>query len=103
MTVSEPLGIAIIGCGYWGMNYVRLLSELPGVDVPVVCDKAPDRLREVSKRFGHRNIKLTTEVDEALQTPGVSAVVICTHASTHFEVARQCLEAGKHILIEKPM
>lgn len=101
MNAKDQLGIAIIGCGYWGGNYVRLFSELPETDVIAVCDQRSEALDKIGKRFPH--IALVKSVDELLTMPGIDAVVICTHADSHYAVARQCLEAGKHILLEKPM
>ena len=99
--MTDQVGIAILGCGYWGMNYVRVFNELPSSRVLVVCDKQPHRLQEVGRRFP--GVILTTEVDHALAVPGVDAAVVCTEARSHFTVARRCLHAGKHALVEKPI
>lgn len=98
---ANQLGIAILGCGYWGINYVRVLNELPQSRVTVICDSRADRLQEVGRRFP--GAKLTTEIDEALQMEGVDAVLVCTPATTHYSVTRRCLAAGKHVLVEKPL
>jgi predicted dehydrogenase len=98
---AKPLGIAVIGCGYWGMNYVRIFNELVDSRVVAVCDQSPERLKEVSRRFP--GIYLTTQVDDAASHPGVDAVVVCTEATTHFNVTRRLLLAGKHVLVEKPL
>jgi predicted dehydrogenase len=99
--MTDQLGIAVLGCGYWGINYVRVFNELPSSRVLVVCDKQPSRLQEVGARFP--GVILTTEIEHALAVPGVDAVVICTEASSHFRIARRCLAAGKHVLVEKPI
>jgi predicted dehydrogenase len=98
---AKPVGIAVIGCGYWGMNYVRIFDELVDSRVVAVCDQSPERLKEVSRRFP--GIYLTTQVDDAASHPGVDAVVVCTEATTHFNITRRLLLAGKHILVEKPL
>jgi predicted dehydrogenase len=100
-TASCQRGIAVLGCGYWGVNYLRVFNELPSTRVAVACDVREDRLKEVGRHL--RDVMLTTSVDEALQAPGVDAVVVCTEATTHHAIALRCLEAGKHVLIEKPM
>jgi predicted dehydrogenase len=97
----RPRGIAVLGCGYWGVNYLRVFNELPSTRVAVACDLREQRLQEVGRHLP--GVMLTTSVDEALQSPDVDAVVVCTDATTHHAVARRCLEAGKHVLIEKPM
>jgi predicted dehydrogenase len=99
--MNDKLGIAILGCGYWGINYVRIFEELPETRVVVVCDTRAERLQEVGRRFP--GVALVTNVAEALKLPGVEAAVICTPAATHYQVASQCLAAGKHILVEKPI
>lgn len=99
--MGEQVGIAVLGCGYWGINYVRVFGELPRAQVLTVCDQRPERLREIQERFP--NVHCTTSVDEALNMPGVKAAVICTPATSHYEVALRCLAANKHTLIEKPI
>jgi len=98
---TAPLGVAVLGCGYWGVNYVRVMSELPGVRVVAVCDERIARLHEIGKRFPHAY--LTPTLEDALQTDGVEAVVVCTGAQTHHDVTSRCLAAGKHVLVEKPV
>ena len=98
---TKPLGVAIIGCGYWGMNYVRIFKELTDSRVMAVCDQSAERLNEVARRFP--GVYLTTQVDDAASQPDVDAVVVCTEASTHFNVTRRLLMAGKHVLVEKPL
>jgi len=98
---TKPLGVAIIGCGYWGMNYVRIFNELTDARVLAVCDQSAERLNEVARRFP--GLYLTTQIDDAVSQPDVEAVVVCTEASTHFNVTRRLLMAGKHVLVEKPL
>jgi predicted dehydrogenase len=100
-TKSAKVGVAIIGCGYWGGHYVRIFNELPDSRVIAVCDQRPDRLREIARRFP--GLYLTTQVDEAVTHPGVDAVIVCTEASAHYEMVRRALSAGKHVLVEKPL
>lgn len=99
--MTDTLGVAVIGCGYWGINYVRVFSELPQARVTAICDQRTDRLQEVGRRFP--NIRLVTDVNQVLDLDGVDAVVISTPAATHYDLARQCLCADKHILLEKPI
>ncbi|MDX1520147.1 MAG: Gfo/Idh/MocA family oxidoreductase [Anaerolineae bacterium] len=101
MMEENVTGIAIFGCGYWGINYVRVFEELCRSRVVAICDLSLERLQEVGRRFPR--IKLTTDIEEALNTAGVDAAVICTQASTHYELAHRCLMAGKPVLVEKPI
>jgi predicted dehydrogenase len=99
--IAPRTGVAVIGCGYWGMNYVRVFHELQDAWLPCVCDEREARLEDVQSRYPGTFV--TSHLDEALDAPGVDAVVIATEASTHLEIATHALEAGKHVLIEKPL
>lgn len=99
--MDNEIGIAIIGCGYWGINYVRVFTELPNARVVVVCDFRGERLQEVARRFP--GIALADSLADALQNRDVQAAVVCTEPTAHFAVTRDCLLAGKHVLVEKPV
>lgn len=99
--VTEPVGVAVVGAGYWGVNYVRVFRELAGAELVVVCDQREHRLRELEKQFP--GIVTTTSLSDALAMEGVDAVAVCTPAGSHYAVTKQCIEAGKHILVEKPV
>jgi predicted dehydrogenase len=98
---TKPTGIAVIGCGYWGMNYVRIFNELTDSRVVAVCEQSPERLKEVARRFP--NVYLTTQINAVVSRPDVRAVVVCTEATSHYDIARHLLSAGKHLLVEKPL
>jgi predicted dehydrogenase len=98
---SPPTGIAVIGCGYWGANYIRLFNELADSRVLAVCDEQAEQLVPVVRHLP--DVVATTDIDEALAVPGVEAVIVVTTATRHFDVARRALEAGKHVLVEKPL
>lgn len=98
---ANPIGIAVVGCGYWGVNYVRVFSELAGAHVAVICDSREERLREVGRRFPEA--ALETSLEDALRREDVHAVVVCTGATTHHDVTARCLEADTHVLVEKPI
>lgn len=99
--MNKPIGIAIIGTGYWGINYVRVFSELGDARVVAICDKREDRLQEIGRRFP--GVALLTDLDQVLEMGDVDAVVICTPATTHFDITRRVLKAGRHVLVEKPI
>ena len=98
---QDALVVAQLGCGYWGPNLLRNFSALPGCTVKYVADASAER-----RTFVERNFPRTTAIesaDAALDDAAVDAIVVATPAATHFELARRALEAGKHILVEKPL
>jgi predicted dehydrogenase len=93
--------IAQIGVGYWGPNLLRNLVANKRCSVPIVVDLSEERRDYV--RGLYPGIKVTDDVNELFKDNGIQAVVIATPVSTHFDLAVQALNAGKHILVEKPL
>jgi len=99
--MQKQIAVAVVGCGYWGPNLVRNYASLDECQVSYICDPREDRLRHMSKLFP--GIKGTTRYEEVLNDKNTEAVALATPVSTHYELARAALEAGKHVFIEKPM
>jgi len=97
----EPLGIAVVGAGYWGPNLVRNFGSAPGWRLRWLCDLDVARARTVLGE--HSTATATADLAEALADPAVDAVAVATPADTHLAVAMAALEAGKHVLVEKPL
>lgn len=98
----RPIPCAVIGAGYWGPNIIRNLQENPDCDLRVVCDRDEQklmRLRSASKV----NYRLERDVAELWRDDALEAVAIATDIGTHYTLARQALEAGKHVFVEKPL
>ena len=98
---DSRLGVAIVGCGYWGVNYVRVFNELTHARIVGVCDQRLERLQTIQQRFPA--VQTYQDLNDVLAMDDVEAVVICTTAATHYPLVRQALEAGKHVMVEKPM
>jgi predicted dehydrogenase len=94
------IGVGVIGYGYWGPNLVRNFAEVLEAQVVAVSDLNEDRLEAAQRRYP--TIKTTTNYQELLSDSAIDAVVIATPVSTHFDLAMQALQAGKHVLVEKP-
>jgi predicted dehydrogenase len=93
--------VAVVGLGYWGPNLVRVLFERTDVDVRWICDRDQERLERICRRYPSA---LTTQhLDEILLDASVDAVLLATPVFTHYDLARQCMEAGKHVFVEKPL
>ena len=88
--------LSVIGAGYWGPNLIRNFYEL-GV-LNVICDKDEEKLAKISGKYPA--VPSTTDVDDAIQKS--DAVVIATGASSHYELAKKALLAGKSVFVEKP-
>jgi predicted dehydrogenase len=93
--------IAVIGYGYWGPNIVRNFSETPDVQVVACCDRDHRRLAAVASKYP--SIRTIENWEEILNDPGIDALSIVTPVATHYDFARKALEAGKHVLVEKPL
>jgi predicted dehydrogenase len=99
--MTVPVGMAVIGAGYWGPNIVRNALAFPDTDVRWVCDRDLRRARQVVG--GRTSIGVTGDIDDVLADDSVEAMAIATPPETHAELALQCLESGRHLLIEKPL
>jgi predicted dehydrogenase len=96
----KPIGVAVIGAGYWGPNLVRNFLACPDVDLCWVADLDRER---ATRAVGPRStVRVTDDIGAVLSDDRVDAVAVATPAWTHYEVALACLEAGKHVLVEKP-
>ncbi len=96
---KSNIQIAVIGAGYWGKNLVRNFHQL-GV-LKLICDG--DRKIQAQMRKDYPDVSCIDQLDGALNDPSITAVVIATPAITHFALAAQALEAGKHVFVEKPL
>jgi predicted dehydrogenase len=98
---TGPVGMAVIGAGYWGPNIVRNALALPETDLKWVCDRDLARARQVVG--DQSSIRVTSDIEEVLADDSVEAVAIATPPATHAELAFRCVEAGRHLLVEKPL
>ena len=98
---ADPVGVAVVGLGYWGPNLLRVLADNPDAEVRWICDVDHERLAKYRRRYPAARV--TTKVDRMLADPGVEAVIIATPVHTHYGLAAQALEAGKHAFVEKPL
>ncbi|TMK97695.1 MAG: Gfo/Idh/MocA family oxidoreductase [Actinobacteria bacterium] len=96
----SPLGVGVVGLGYWGPNLLRGLMELPDVEVRYICDLDQERLSTLGRRCP--SATATDRYEELLGDPQLAAIVIATPVFTHFELAAASLQADKHTFVEKP-
>lgn len=93
------MSILLVGCGYWGQNWAKTLYRLG--ELAAVCDPRPSIHQMVQENYP--GTALYEDVAQALKDPNVEAVVVATPVFTHLEVGQACLEAGKAVLVEKPL
>jgi len=98
---AAPIRVGVIGFGYWGPNVVRNFSEVPGSQVWGVSDLREERLAEAHARYPA--ITTTADPRSLINDPAIDAVIIMTPISTHYRLALEALEAGKHVLVAKPL
>ncbi|MBY0549294.1 MAG: Gfo/Idh/MocA family oxidoreductase [Candidatus Obscuribacterales bacterium] len=97
----KQIRIGVIGYGYWGPNLVRNFNDDSRADVAYVCDPQAAMLEKHRTRY--KSVKFTSDLDELLLDKELDAVAIATPVDTHYSLAKAALEAGKHVLIEKPL
>lgn len=97
---KKRLRIALTGAGYWGPNLARVLNASQDCEFAAVCDLNPASLAKIALHYPA--VAAHTSVDELLASD-IDAVCIATPISTHFELARRALLAGKHVFVEKPL
>ena len=94
------IGVAVIGSGSWGKNHARVYNQLTNASLEAVVDAREDIARNVAKQYG---VKWYTDLEKAFTNTNIEAVSICTPTVTHYDLAKQAIELGKHVLVEKPM
>src|SRR6202050_4252147 len=92
--------VGVIGYGYWGPNVVRNLHGLDSTRVEMICDRSPSALARARKAYP--SVATCSDPAEILKSPNIDAVAVITPVWTHYELAKQALENGKHVFIEKP-
>ena len=93
--------IGVIGLGYWGPNLVRNFLSTDGVEMVSAADMNEQRIKMAAKKFP--SVYLTKEYRELIKSADIDAIAIATPVSTHFQLAKEALENGKHVLLEKPI
>ena len=95
------IGVGLVGYGYWGPNLARNFSARADCEIMAICDT--DRGRAETARKLYPRALVTDRFAELLDHRGIDAVLIATPVSSHFELARAALRAGKDVLVEKPL
>jgi predicted dehydrogenase len=94
-------GFALVGAGLFGERHAQAYSRHPMVDFAAVCDLDEARAKRLAETYGAR--RFTTKLDDIFSDPAIKAVSVATPDHAHRAVSVACAEAGKHILVEKPL
>jgi predicted dehydrogenase len=93
--------IGVIGCGYWGPNLLRNFAENEAAQLRWICDTDEARLAAMGRRYPAA--QTATEYQELISDPELDAIAVVTPVATHYQIAKEALLAGKHVLVEKPL
>lgn len=96
----KKTNVAVVGVGSWGKNHARVFHELENVNLVGIFDVNQDHAKQIAKKH---NCKTFDSVSEIAKDESVQVVTIATPTSTHAKIALELIEAGKNVLIEKPM
>jgi predicted dehydrogenase len=96
----DSLKIGTIGYGYWGPNLTRNFAEIPASEVIAIADTKEDQLKRAQAKYP--NVILTKDYHDLFKL-GLDAVVVSTPPATHYAIAKECLEHGLNVLVEKPI
>lgn len=97
----NKIKIALVGAGYWGPNLARNIAQCPGAALAGICDRDAKRVQQQSAAYPQAFAD--TDLAATLKRPEVDAVVLATPSGQHFTQAKAALDAGKHVLVEKPL
>jgi predicted dehydrogenase len=93
--------IGVIGCGHWGPNHVRVFSQLRDSRATAIADLDSNRLEAIRQQYGH--VQPFKDYREMLKAADVDAVVVAAPTKLHYVMVKDALNAGKHVLCEKPL
>jgi UDP-N-acetylglucosamine 3-dehydrogenase len=96
----KRVAVGVIGTGFWGENQVRVLRQSRMADLVAICDTNQKRAKEISAKYG---VACYSDLNKFLRVPKLEAVTVCTPTQTHLNVGMLAIEAGKNLLVEKPM
>lgn len=98
---SQLRGVGIVGLGYWGPNWVRNLHQSQAARRIIACDLDQKRRAHVSQLYS--DLETTSHYDDLLNDDDIEGIVVATPVGTHYAMAKRALEAGKSVLVEKPL
>ncbi len=98
---EQVINVGVVGCGYWGPNLIRNFHQNKEVNVKRLCDLDEAKLNKMKAMY--HEAETTSDYNELLNDNDIDAIVIALPVHLHYKMAKQALEAGKHVMVEKPM
>ena len=98
---NGDIRVGIIGLGYWGPNLVRNFAAMEGVELVWVCDSADEKISKILRSYP--NVRGTTDASVVMGDESLDGVIVVSSATTHYELAKLAMLAGKHVFVEKPL
>ncbi len=95
------VSVGVIGCGHWGPNHIRVFAQLANSTCLMCADTDPGRLKALQLLFP--SLAVTGDHRDILRNPAVGAVCIAVPTRFHYQLTKEALAAGKHVLCEKPL
>ncbi len=99
--MNSKINVGVVGCGYWGPNLIRNFRAIDECRMVAMCDRDPQRLQHLHSLYPE--VALCSDYEAFLARPDIDAIAIATPVRLHHRMAKAALEAGKHVLLEKPM
>ncbi len=97
---SEPIGFGVVGCGVIGPTHCEAINAVPGAQLRAVCDTNPAQAQKLAQQY---DVPFYTDLADFLNQPGLDAVTVCIPSGYHAQVGIEVAQAGKHLLVEKPI
>jgi predicted dehydrogenase len=101
MSLSEQVSVGVIGCGAWGPNHARTFNAMPESRLVAASDVDNGSMQKLGAQYP--GIRLVQDYRRLLEDDSIEAVVVATPTCTHYEIVKEALNAGKHVLCEKPL
>jgi len=98
---QSKVRVAVIGCGHWGPNHIRVFNSLPQSKTVMAVDSDSKRISSLQQL--HPDLLFESDYRVAISDPQIDAIVVATPARSHYNIVREALENGKHVLCEKPL
>jgi len=99
--MDQIVNVGVIGCGHWGPNHIRIFTQLSNTHALMCADLSQQRLDAIKDSFP--GIQTTKDYRDIIKNDKIDAVCIAAPTNTHYTIAKEALEGGKHVLCEKPL